>query len=29
VKIAEARKGLEVESKVAEETLSSLSQYQK
>jgi hypothetical protein len=29
VKIDEARKGLEVESKVAEATLSSLSQYQK
>lgn len=29
VKIAEARKGLEVESKIADETLSSLSQYQK
>jgi hypothetical protein len=29
VKILEARKGLEVESKIAEETLSALSQYQK
>jgi hypothetical protein len=29
VKIAEARKGLEVESKIADETLSDLSQYQK
>ncbi len=29
VKVAEARKGLEIESKVAEATISSLSQYQK
>jgi hypothetical protein len=29
VKISEARKGLEVESKIAEETLTALSQYQK
>jgi len=29
VKISEARKGLEVESRIAEETLSNLSQYQK
>jgi len=29
VKVSEARKGLEVESKIAEETLTALSQYQK
>jgi hypothetical protein len=29
VKVSEARKGLEVESRIAEETLTSLSQYQK
>jgi len=29
VKISEARKGLEIESKIAEETLTNLSQYQK
>jgi hypothetical protein len=29
VKILEARKGLEVEARIADETLSSLSQYQK